>query len=964
MRRGRQVPDRGARPARVSGRRPSARLLTSLLAAVLALGVLASAPPATPDCAREEPQAGAQWGSNRPIPPNRDNRELAIFNPSETAYLGFSVGQRQGSLAAVVDASSLQTSADAGCNWLVTYDLNRDIGPDADIGEATARFGAVAVSDAVEGPERVVALVFDLDTGFTARVRTLVSEDGGQTFEIGGQGLPDAMAFGPFLDEGCSVEAGCVLKIAPSDPDRVYVSLQEEFNTELYRSDDGGLTFEQLTSATFVNLEAGRARPVDFAISQRDADHLWGVERGGSVHSSFDGGRSWSEYDVEDVLGGVRVTSGLGIATVAGDDTDTVVTVVEGSDGQTWTLMSFDTGLTFQGGPVNLSGDVLDVEAGLDADLAGPIVATTRDEGAFTFTLVHGEGGTVAPAWQPFGGAELGPLTDVHTLVGDEVVHWFRGPNVLPISGAVNFQPPTIPELDFGINVDDFDPLNPAGRLPGTLQVPGGLLALEQGESITTRVVLDVPRTPTPLDVFFLFDQSGSMSEEIEALAAGMQELANELVRRRINLHVGLGGYEGGWRYRLHRQIGLPDTEFVRALESMTIGGSGFETAWTALHQVATGTGLPDSRAGRGPEEGWNARWTPGAIRIVINLTDERLQAESSPTASEATRELQERDIKVIGLISNDRVAVEGDPGSGQNPITVGGRIEESDGTFGPVATLAKDTKALAPRSGADCDGNGTTDIPEGEPLACYLNSLVVVPQDADVLDLLPDLADVLIEMLEDISEDQAVEFHTDLPELVTEIDPLVNTIVDLRQDQVIPALVTVTCSQQFEGQVLRPLISATSSTRHLAINNLTVSCGPIPANLAATLPPPAAAVAPPAPAPVPAPVPAAAQAASGAQAAAAAQAPASASATIPQLGIAAVVQREHQVQIAAINKGLPDPNETSALDYAYSARRDQHDPVPATLAIGAAMTVGAGVLARRRQRADAGRPVRVRSHR
>ncbi|MFT5223185.1 MAG: hypothetical protein ACI867_001498 [Glaciecola sp.] len=921
------------------------RATAVLVAGMLAVGALVAADPAEPTCAVEE-VGEPGWGSNRPAPPARDTRSVQATGVTSTGdYTGFSVGQDQGLYAAVVDANSLQVTGDAGCTWELAYSFARNPDATEPIVSASARFVDVAVSDRNEGVERIVALVYDLDAGVSARVRTIISDDGGKTFEIGGVGLPDALLFPPSSLDGCGPGLGCMVKIAPSDPDRVYVSLSGS-STTFHVSTDGGSTFR--TVGSVLGGEGGNGAPIDFDIHRDNADVLWGVESNRGVISSTDGGASWREHDLGDAVGNFA-SRGLAVAVIPGAELDEVAAIVISAQGTEHVVHTNDGGLTWRAEGTLFGQGLIALASGSGP---GQFLVTSSELGAVTLV-------TASLDFVPIGGSSLGPLRDIHQLTDSSIV-WFRGPFTLPVTGDIQFAPPLeVPNFDFDLPA--FDPLNPLGRLPGTLAVPPGIIALEVGESTTAEVTLDLPRSPTPLDVFFLFDQSGSMQAEMEALARGMQTIANELTRRRIDLNVGLGGYSGGWRYQLHRDIGAPDAEFQSKLQSMRAGGgSGIEPAYTALHQIATGTGLPSTAAGTGPPKGWNAHWRNGAIRVVVNLTDERLQVERFPSVTEATQALIDQEIRHIGLISGDRVDFDSDA---DNPTSLDSGVNESDSPFGPVAVLSRRTGALAPSAGADCSRDGEIDIQPGFPLACYLSPLATLGPEDDSIEIIPNLADVVIDILESVTQEETIEFYAQAPDVITSITALVNPTVDIRQPQTIPARLAITCPLAQSGKILRPLVSAVASSRFLAANNVVIACGPVdfgpllaPAALAAAAAPAQAPPPPPVPVPVAASVQVSAQAASGANAAQIS----SANAMVPQVGMAGAVQQDQSMQVASIAKSAADSGDSPGLALEYSTRREQPDQAPVTLMLGAAMTMGVGVLARRRRTAGAAARVRV----
>ncbi|MFT5223186.1 MAG: hypothetical protein ACI867_001499, partial [Glaciecola sp.] len=141
--------------------------------------------------------------------------------------------------------------------------------------------------------------------------------------------------------------------------------------------------------------------------------------------------------------------------------------------------------------------------------------------------------------------------------------------------------------------------------------------------------------------------------------------------------------------------------------------------------------------------------------------------------------------------------------------------------------------------------------------------------------------------------------------------------------------------------------LSATSSTRILGVLSLQVTCAvPDAPGTALSIVAPVAAVVAGSPASPPAPI----QAPSVSQGAAQSgvQSVASSNALVPQAGAAAAQQEQQQFQTAGIGKG--EDNGVSEAAFQYSARR-QPDQAPVTLAAGALLAIGAGLVRQRQGR-------------
>ncbi len=908
-------------------------LLVSLVAADEADEGAPAAEPAQPTCAYGELNEPG-WGSVRPIAPGRDDR--AVNRLHEEAFVGFSIDRVGGAVAAVADARVLQLTEDAGCTWRDVLSFDGALDVTGQVEESSAGFLAVAVADGA--PDHLVAFAYDLEYLWEARPRMLVSRDRGRSWVVGGEGLPELVALPSQPELGCGPARGCQLVVSPSDPDVVWLLTDDvDLGHRLFRSEDGGLSFEAVAGGGFVSFDEAR-RPGwgdALAVHPDDADRLW-LASGDDLWATSNGGRTWHRHQLDELLRGqddARRVAGLAVAET-GHGTLLVAHVVGATDD--WTVVSEDRAATWQAFPADMAGadDLIDLTARAD----GAIVLATTDRGASRLDLA-------GRTWEHLRGSSLGPLDDIHVVEGT-TTSWYAGPMTLPVRGDLTFMaPPMPPELGLDFEIPPFDPLDPPEDLDGSFVWDAEVIQLPVGGQRTVDVLFALPLRHTKLDVFFLFDQSGSMSEEMEALARGMSDIVRELGRRDVNVWAGLGGYSGGWRYIRHADIQDPgNPAFRRALNNLTTGG-GWETSYTALHQVATGTGLPDSPAGFGPDPGWNANWRPGAVRIVVNLTDEPLQAESDPTISEAVEALQERQIKVINLISD----VDTFPSTQQgSPTSVDRGIGTDHPVYGPAAALSKATNALAGPSGVDCGGDGEVDIPQGGPIACFVTPLQTV-EHAEQVDVIASFADVMVEILEGVTEEHLIEFFRSDAALVPEIRPLDPTFRDVRKPASIRLKVTTACDRAHAGAVHDPLITAVASSDYLAATRLVIACDPL-AMPAAEVPAPAppqvpaavaAAPAPPPPAPVQAPAPAngLAQAAN----------PATAQALTPQVGVAAATQQQRQVRTASLGPAQPSADE--GVEFAYTARRSS-DPGPATVLAGAAMASVVGAAALRRRRA------------
>jgi hypothetical protein len=219
--------------------------------------------------------------------------------------------------------------------------------------------------------------------------------------------------------------------------------------------------------------------------------------------------------------------------------------------------------------------------------------------------------------------------------------------------------------------VDNSDiPRDPGGSAPGTTfnnVIPSALLGKTPGNESRIRInllgVLD-PRTNTPItltanqsvfitedgtlkgirvtnagqnnqlaaDVVFTVDNSGSMGEEADTIAAKIIAFADFLSSRGINLRVGCVGYDG----RANGGINLTTAANLRTYltrpgfrgTNRTDGFSGSDSARlaTAARTFASAVSGENGVVGVNFADSLFS-WRQGAQRVYINFTDEPTQA-------------------------------------------------------------------------------------------------------------------------------------------------------------------------------------------------------------------------------------------------------------------------------------------------------------------------------------------------
>jgi hypothetical protein len=279
----------------------------------------------------------------------------------------------------------------------------------------------------------------------------------------------------------------------------------------------------------------------------------------------------------------------------------------------------------------------------------------------------------------------------------------------------------------------------------GRIDPPNYEKTLRLGQTQVVDYTLTLPPAPTPIDLYLLVDNSGSMQPLIEALKEALGDVAVSLVRSGVDVKIGVGQInvqpeqqqppvdnpttevdESKPRpvYQRLRAIGNVDDGLFKALSTIDgYGGSGSEAQLESLWQSVVGDGY--DALGLGPLVGYNvprgqdAGWRQGAdvVKIIVHATDEgfstNIRGGHNDPATVAAQ-LNTLGVRQIGL------------------------SQDVPDAHRDLQDMARRTGALAPPGGTDCDGNGRPDIRAGEPLVCGQNYGL----DKTLVNLIKSLAD------------------------------------------------------------------------------------------------------------------------------------------------------------------------------------------------------------------------------
>jgi hypothetical protein len=812
---------------------------------------------------------------------------IVIDRPSFPAgppdLTGYAVDPYGPGLMFATNGQSVMVTYSSGCEWEPRFAL--DLLPTLDVPISAANSTIVDVDIPTSSyAHHNVYLTIAERVGPVTRPHVLVSRDEGNTWKLADNGLPPAS--GDILG----------LYVAPNHPENLYLHyLSPSGNDQLYASADGGANWEQRGSLTDDTIAT------QLAIDPQNPDELWLSGPGGLYHST-NGGRTRSHIDsVAPSTGMVDVWHSPGQdARIMAFEPETSSFGVSIDSGRTWVHM---------GGPVS-GGNALSMSSTSAYD-----VVASFHEGVYQLQD-SGSG----PTWRFLGT----PPRDVVHMTSDRAAH----PSFYGRSNAeiVKYTPTgTVSLSPFDVNAADIAAGGPALMLPEKTK-----LKLRPHQTKKVPYTVDLPPLPNPLDVFFLVDTTQSMDASISGLRYGMQSIIDRLAAAGLDVQFGVGeikdypipGYgdaqQGDFPYRLDRAIGPADATLSAALERLQASGGGAvdrpEAQLTGLFQAATGDGDPPW-----VPQGQDAGFRGPALKVIVNITDARFHDEPqhpSPPFETVVSALRDKGILQVGL------AIYGPSGAAGMP---------------DLKRMAAETDTTAPQS-VDCDGNGSPDVPAGDPLVCE-----VADQDYDgSLNLAP----AIIATLEAVTQEVPVEIvASGTPDLVADISPSVIPAVNLKEKNALDFDISFSCPQSLFGTTHDVKLEAKVAGTTEVTSTATVVCKPPPpqkkpkktlqqilAQAAVTLP--IAILAPPVPPP---PV---TQNLPGTQSAAQAQ------------GAMATEQQE-QLQLATAKQRARFQSAKEE-EYKFSAYRDDRDLSPAPLyAAALLMSVAFGVASAVRRRAQ-----------
>lgn len=705
----------------------------------------------------------------------------------------------------VTEGQSIQLSEDGGCTWTERHFEPSTYGPINIGGEIGVMDRIRQMEFAGRGEDRRVYALMSPDENQAGAIRVLVSDNRGGDWEERSVGLP---ALQTRYDTSLLVcgEGPCesaILAVSSTDPNVAYVAVNDPAGGLIYASSDGGRSWaRKLKPPTPINGEFGEVQ-----VAPHDPSRIWGVYSERLV-TSPDGGSSWTyPYRIGD-HGGLHLAS---------DGDRTSVQVMQQPDFQavfTRLLRSSDDGESFD--EIDLAEPLSGVPAPAPGGPADDVVmATDQPDRVVKFD-------PQARKFVDIGPPELGDVAAPRRDATAEPVYWFR-----QFAGLAVFVPgaPPVPVRE----KLPFPPFEAAvveqGRVPGTLTPADLELELGREGSRPVDYRLDLPALPTPVDIWFLIDTSGSMSGAIDGLREGFQTIIDELTASGFDAWFGLATFPAQ-RVIYDRQadIAPPNDELYAALDRLETDGATNEIHNTALYQSVTGSGQEDA----GIPEGRGASFRPQALKIIVHATDEAYGTDrTGPSQEEAAEALIAAGVRHVGL---DLAAGAADPTAGADAGGLRSTKRDHD-----VMAIATETRA--PPGGIDCNGDGVNELEQGDPITCP------IVRGRDSLEITP----AIVSAVRGVRDETAVALTVvDAGGVNVEIADATRSPVNVKVPNALPFSVRYTCPPEMTGKVAQVTLRATVRGVPSAEGVARVGCGvAVPAAPPPPRPRPPAAVVP-----------------------------------------------------------------------------------------------------------------------
>ena len=712
---------RAARPvARRSGVRALLLSVLVLLIAVPLVRARAQSLPIVP-CARGGALQGYWQVYNRPVFPAR---------PGVTAgqsVTDMAVDPRTQGRLFVTNGKSVMYSTDHGCRWTFSFALEAAPRPRMPLSGVNSSIVSMVMSRGVPG--RLMLAVHEQVSGETGRTHVVIGDGQSGSFALSDSGLPPA---------GRPLQ----LRASPRNNNLVYLAMSAVSTGSTLPGGLPGLPGQPKTSpgalyrsanngASWVLATTTAARIDDVAPDRNDTDAVWVIVGGKLRHST---------------------RSGAGLSAPAGLDQGTATfTAVESLAKKPGfpSVAAFSTrGPAVRyldpagrwrsaAGPTNVRS-----VASRGTDLVLSSAVGNAAAALHRATLPGFRFGTITPPATPLQG-------DLHLQSSGDTAPGYYGSGREKVIRYVG--PPVDPNKA---------PPPPRGSLNGPNTAGSRFtprnsdISMQVGERRAVDYTLDVPRSPTPLDLFILIDGSESMRPVLRGLQEGLFDVASDLVKFGIDVRIGLARNDGRQQkstdgvgptktpvpdsgindnpyYTRLRAIGPVNAELFRELDQFNLPtGGATEAHYESLYQSVTGEGLRLVADGIAPiwnvKPGQDARFRPAesTLRVILHATDEGADQDAE-LRDKYKRTLHTRNQAVAAMRQ-----------AGVLHVGLSQAVPQAEEL---LIDLSRATGTLAPPGGIDCGGDGTIDIPAGAAIVCGSNANL----DVTLTTILKSLRDV-----------------------------------------------------------------------------------------------------------------------------------------------------------------------------------------------------------------------------
>lgn len=689
------------------------------------------------------------------------------FPTGGRALVDFAVSPPKPSLMYATNGDVLVRSTDGGCSWRQSYEPGAGAVPV--VGGASATIEGVVAAESL--PTRAYLITQDT-AGAVARPNVLRTDQAGATWLQASTGLPPA-------------GAPAFLRIAPSDADTAYLTIAVQGVVELlYGTNNGGTTWTLRS-----NFGQGPGSAIsDVKVDPLDPNDIW-VATSSGLYRSTDGGRSFAP-----------IQEFVDIPTDAVD--------VFRSQGSPASILGFTAG----GALVSDDGG----ENWLKVDSRGQVTSVAHGQVSQS-RLMSASGKVWVYLPNLFSWVDArAPRANVRGLQSsrvaspgfygftDSTIELYAG----PVGSSVKIPPTTVVIPDLSL----LDPEDPVER-PAKLTPQDRVIKIDAGDSKEVPYRLEVPKSRTPLDVYFLVDTSSSQTKFLAGMVKALEGIINGLIGAGVDVQFGMaeyrnyphsdpprlgqpgtpcaGGapascYETNFVYRQVQDIAPTVAGIELALENVDAGGGGHYNAQAAalLH-----TAIPDGEDVEpiGPshtdvEPNTNATFRKNALRVAVIVSDEEFIYQALeddrtppdlPQRDEVVAALNAKDIKQVGISLKYR---------GTAKATA------------DMVDIAEATGATAPPGGVDCDGDGIVDIASDAALVCEVNKETVENGGS--------LAPAIVNLVESIRTRTSLELAVAArDEIVQKVTPDVYQSVALQSSNKLNYLVTFRCPVTLAGK-------------------------------------------------------------------------------------------------------------------------------------------------------------------